>query len=150
MKEIKIHRISYSPGYGDMLGGYHESTLRKDKNGSWTYVCRDREDHRAPTVATVYGVADEAVERLEEFISEKKILSLEDRPKSDMFATDYSPWNWSIDCETTSFGKTKREYCSFGEYKRYSGRDYDLLNELEKRFTALRGEKLSEASEDKN
>ena len=67
-----------------------------------------------------------------------------------MFATDYSPWNWSIDCETTSFGKTKREYCSFGEYKRYSGRDYDLLNELEKRFTALRGEKLSEASEDKN
>ena len=42
MKEIKINRVSCSPGYGDMLGGYHESTLRKDKDGNWTFVSSDR------------------------------------------------------------------------------------------------------------
>jgi len=147
MKEIKIRRISYRPGYGDMLGGYHESTLKKDKEGGWTFACSDRETYDRPTVTTIYAVSDEAVERLEEFISEKRILSLEDRPKSDMFATDYSPWSWSFDYETTSFEKTKREYCSFGEYKRYSGRDYDILNELRERFEALRGEKISETTE---
>ena len=78
---------------------------------------------------------------------EENILSLEGRPKSDMFATDYSPWSRSIDYDTSSFGKTKREYCSFGEYKRYSGRDYELLNELKTRFTSMRGDKISETTE---
>ena len=148
MKEIKITGVSYSPGYGDMLGGYHSSTLRKDKDGNWTFVSSDRETHDRPTVTTTYAVFAEAVDQFEKFINDNKVISLEGRPRSDLFATDYSPWGWSIDYETTSFGKTKREYCSFGEYKRYSARDYELLNELEKRFTALRGEKLSETSED--
>lgn len=148
MKEIKINRVSYSPGYGDMLGGYHESILRKDRGGNWTYVCYDRETYDRPTVTTAYAVSAEAVAQFEEFIKDKKVLSLEDRPKSDIFMTDYSPWSWSIDYDTTAFGKTKQVYCGFEEYKRYSGRDYELLKELEKRFTAMRGERISETVED--
>lgn len=49
MKEIKIHRISYSPGYGDMLGEYHGSTLKQDKDGNRTFVCSDRNVHNEPT-----------------------------------------------------------------------------------------------------
>ena len=147
MKEIKINRVSYSPGYGDMLGGRHESTLRKDRDGSWICVCSDRETHDRPAVTTVYAVSSEAVAGFEEFIKSKKVLSLEERPDSDLFVTDYSPWSWSVDYDTASFGKTKREYCSFGEYKKYSGRDYELLRELEKRFIAIRGEKISETAE---
>ena len=150
MREIKIRRISYNPGYGDMLGGYHEETLRKDKDGSWTYVCCDREDYRAPTVVTVYGVADEAVERLEKFISEKGILSLENRLKSDLFMTDYRQWSWNIDCETTSLGNVKQVYCCIEEYKRYSKYDYHILNELRERFSALRGEIISKTTEENN
>jgi len=150
MKDIKICRVSYSPGYGDMLGGYHDSSLRKEKNGVWTFVCSDRETHDRPTVTATYAVSAEAVAQFEKFINDNKIISLEGRPKSDMFASDYSPWGWSIDYETASFGKTKREYCSFGEYKRYSGKDYDLINELEERFASLRGEKISEIIEDIN
>ena len=63
-----------------------------------------------------------------------------------MFATDYSQWSWSIDYDVTSFGKTRREYCNFDEYKKYTGHDYDILNELEERFEALRGEKISETT----
>ena len=77
-----------------------------------------------------------------------EILSLENRPKSDMFANDYSPWSWSIDYETTSFGKAKRENCSIEEYRRYSSRDYDMLKELRKRFESLHGEKISETEEE--
>ena len=148
MKAIKLYRISHSPGYCDMLGGYHESALRKDKDGNWTFVCSDREEHSEPTVTVVYAVSPEAAARFEKFIAQSRVLSLEDRPKSDIFATDYSPWSWCIDYETTSFGKTKRQYCRFGEYQRYSDRDRELLNELEKQFLSLRGEKISETTED--
>ena len=77
----------------------------------------------------------------------KKIISLENRRDSDIFATDYSPWSWYIDYETTSFGKTKTGYCSIKEYKEYSTRDFELLKELRERFSALKGEKLSETIE---
>ena len=143
MNKIKINEISYSPGYGDMLGGYHEVILSKDENGGRTCVCRDREDHSSPTVTAVYRVVDEAVERLEAFIAEKDILSLQDRPDSDMFMTDYSPWSWGIDYETAAPGKTERGYCRLEQYKEYSGQDYELLNELSEMFNALRGEKIS-------
>ena len=147
MKEIRIRRISYSPGYGDMLGGYHVITLENDKDGNWIYACSDRETHNEPTITTTYAVSEEALAEFEEFIIKNDILSLENRPKSDIFATDYSPWSWSIDHLTTSFGKTKREYCSFGEYKEYSPSDRELLSKLKERFNALRGEKISEAIE---
>ena len=150
MKNIKINRVSYSPGYGDMLGGYHESTLKKDKDGGWIYICSDRETYDRPTVTTVYAVSAEAVAQFEEFINGQKVLLLEGRPQSDLFMTDYSPWSWNIDYDTTAFGKTKREYCGFGEYKRYSADDYALLKELEERFTAMRGEKISETVEENN
>ena len=148
MKEIKIRKISYSPGYGDMLGGCHNVSLEKDSEGRWTYVCRDREDHSAPTVVSYYAVTEEAVARFTEFIRKNRVISLEKRLKSGMFATDYSPWSWKIDYEMTSFGKTGRKYCSIGEYKIYSRRDRDLLNKLREEFYALRGEKISEKTEE--
>ena len=137
MKNILIHRVSYSPGYGDMLGGYHESILNKDKEGNWTFTCFDRNAHNEPTVTTTYEVSADSVTQFEEFIINKKILSLEKRPKSQMFAADYSPWSWRIDYETTSFGKAKRKYCDIGEYKIYTERDHKLLNDLKKLFIAL-------------
>ena len=149
MKQIAIQGVRYSPGYGDMLGGYHGMTLGKDREGNWTFVSTDRETHDRPTVKTTYAVSAEAVARFEEFIITKKVLLLENRPKSDVFATDYSPWHWSFDYDKKSIGKLKREYCGFGEYQRYSKGDYPLLRELEERFLALRGEKISETVEER-
>ena len=74
---------------------------------------------------------------------------MKDRPESDLFATDYSPWSWNIDYEVASFGKIKLEYCSLEEFKRYSARDFELLNELKEHFAALREEKISETAEER-
>ena len=147
MEEIKINEISYSPGYGDMLGGYHRVILSKDEDGNWTYVSSDREDRNVPAVTAVYSADSEAVAKLEAFISEKEILSLEERPEDNLFISDYSPWSWSIDYEMTTSGKTEHGYCTIGQYKKYSEQDRELLEELSKMFTALRGEKISETVE---
>ena len=40
MKKIELQRVSYSPGYCDMLGGGHEVSLGKDRDGNWNYICR--------------------------------------------------------------------------------------------------------------
>lgn len=147
MKEIRIHGIYHSPGYGDMRGEYHEAKLIKDKDGNWTYVRRDREDHRAPTVTAVYKADEKEAERLFEFISETNLLSLENRPESNLFVTDYSPWSWSIVYEQAPFGKA-RLYCTIREYRRYSERDYGLLNALSEKFAALCGEEISRTAEE--
>ncbi len=146
MRKIKVLRISYRPGYGDMTGEFHERSLETDRNGKWTFVCADRAFYDKPIVKTTFAVSGSAAEQLEDFLSKKNILSLEDRPKSDLFATDYSPWSWHIDYEVSSFGRVKRVFCSIEEYKKYSGRDLAALNELREKFEAVRGEKLSETS----
>ena len=148
MKKITLLRFEFSPGYGDMLGGYHAAFLMKNNGGKWEYICHDREDHSAPTIVTVYDVDAEAVSFFEQFLTKKRVFSLKRRPKSDLFITDYSPWHMNIDYETTFFGKIVKKSCDLYQYKKYSGRDNKLIKETKERFTALRGEKISETVED--
>lgn len=148
MKDFSLHRLSYSPGYGDMLGQYESSTLEKTPDGGWTLACTRRERHDLPKVTATYAVDYRAVAELTTFMAEKKIISLENRLKSNRFVTDYHPWSWSVDYDATAFGKTERKYCCIEENKHYSARDYEILNELRERFEALRGEKISETTEE--
>ena len=74
-------------------------------------------------------------------------VRLEYRPEFNIFATDQRPWRWSIDYDITSSGETDHGYCILEEYRKYLENDYALLKELKKRFTEMRGEKISEASE---
>ena len=148
MKDFSLHRLSYSPGYGDMLGQYESSTLRKTPDGGWTLACTRREHHDLPKVTATYAVDQRAVAELAAYIVENGILSLEKRPQSNLFVTDYHPWGWYMDYDATTFGKRERKYWRIEEYQRYSSRDYKLLNELRRRFEALRGEKLSETTEE--
>ena len=144
MKKFKIYRICYSPGYCDMMGGGHGIYIDRDDSGKIIYTSRDREDHASPESITTYDVPPEALSQLEEFIQKNRVLSLAKRPASDLFITDYSPWSISIDYEKATFGKVRRYYLNIGEYKKYSERDNRTINELIRRITSLRGEKLSE------
>ena len=148
MKDFSLHRLSYSPGYGDMLGQYESSTLRKTPDGGWTLACTRREHHDLPKVTATYAVDHRAVAELAAYIVENRILSLEKRPQSNLFVTDYHPWCWYMDYDATTFGKRERKYWRIEEHQLYSTRDYKLLNELRQRFEALRGEKLSETTEE--
>ena len=148
MKDIKLDGIYYSPGYGDMRGEYHEISLQKSKDGDWIYVSTDREYYREPTITTTYSVSPEDVEQFEEFLAKKRVFSLANKPNSDMFMTDYHPWSWGISYETTSSGRTRKEYLNIEEYKRYSERDFKLIKELREKFTSMRGEKISEVSKE--
>ena len=144
MKELRIRSISYTPGYSDMRGALHEAALKKNMDGKWIYVCRDREDFSSAMVSTVYGVCDDEMEQFADFILEKKILSLGDRPDDrDLLATDYRPWSWNIDYETSA-AELEKGRCRIEEYKAYSDSDCKLLRELKERFTALPKEKISE------
>ncbi|MBO4326263.1 MAG: hypothetical protein J5950_03215 [Clostridia bacterium] len=146
---IKLRGLCFSPGYCDMLGGAHSTSLERNENGNWIFVSRDREEHTSPTVVSTYSVSSESVAEFENYIKSRKVFSLAKRPKSDLFVTDYSPWTYSIEYDKTVLGKTKREYCRITEYKKYSKKDNDRIKELHDRFMALRGQVLSQtANED--
>ena len=147
MKNIKLNRVSYNPGCSDMLGERHSVLVRCDKGGKWTMTCSDRKVYSEPTTVTTYSVSDESIAQFEEFIIKNNVFELSKRPNSGIFATDYTPWSWSFDYETTSFGQVKNEYCSFEEYLRYTGRDYELLKELKNQLESMRGDKISETTE---
>lgn len=148
MKKIVLQGCTYSPGYSDMRGAAHSMELEKEETG-WVMICRDREYYSAPTKVAVYRVSVEAVAEFEDFIVKKRILSLENRLKSKVFITDYSPWSFDIDYEKTALGKTDQEFCSIGQNRIYSPLDRRKLEELKERFLALRGEILSETVEEK-
>lgn len=143
LKNTVLRRLEYSPGYGDMRGERHYESLEKTDNGDWVIVSSDREYFDAPTVTTTYEVSAEAVAQFEIFLTKNKILSLAERKDSKDFITDYSPWSYCIVLDDGACG----EYCTIRQYKRYSKKDYKLLNELRERFQSLRGRKISEITE---
>ena len=145
MKEFKLLDFYYSPGYCDMNGGSHGTSLR-NKDGAWVMECSDREYHSAPRVVAVYEVADDAVKEFERFLAGKRVTSLEKRRNSDHFITDYSPWSISFDYRVKVLGKETRRHCGIYEYRKYTKRDIKLLSELKERFAALKGAKISETT----
>ena len=89
-------------------------------------------------------IRTDAFAEFERFVEEKKILSLESRPKSIAFITDYHRWSFSVCYYRTSFGKEKFTTCRLEQYKKYTKRDFELIDELRSRFLGLCREKLSE------
>ena len=65
MKKIRLNRISYNPGYCDMLGERHSVSVRCDKSGNWTMSCSDRKVHSEPTTVTTYSVSEESIAQFE-------------------------------------------------------------------------------------
>ena len=44
--------------------------------------------------------------------------------------------------------ENKRGYCSIMQFREYTEKDKELLNEMKSRFAALKGEKISETVEE--
>ena len=144
MKEIKLKKFTYHPGYSDMRGARHEEVLRKNESGEWMITSEDREYFNDPLRITRYAVSADKLEAFERFLKDKKILSLSNRLKSSLFVTDYSPWEYRILLEEDTSSLGSRDEYRIPEYKKYSERDRGLLKELDLRFRDLHGEKISE------
>ena len=132
------------PGYSDMNGGYHGECLKKDDGGAWIIESSNKESIEDPEITTVYSVDAKSEQEFEAFLKEKNVASLKNRMDSEDFATDYSPWGYNIVFTDPSAEGKKRLIVSFNQYKQYSDEDYELIDELWKRFEALKGEVLSE------
>ena len=146
MKNIKLRKFAYSPGYCDMRGASHSACLMKNEDGKWIITASDREHFGEPRVITTYAVTDEAAAEFEAFILDNNVPSLARRLKSKTFATDYSPWSYSIYLDTGSGGS--KDY-DITQYRIYSPRDKKLLDELTRRFEALKTDKISETAAEK-
>jgi hypothetical protein len=142
----RLISFRYSPGYSDMRGAMHSEELTRNENGGWITVCRDRDSHAEQVVVTVYSVSDAAAEDFTSFLRKSGAASLADRRKDDLFATDYSPWEYEMEFDPPRSGSGRR-YIRICEYRKYSKRDYALIRELNSRFRAIRGEKISETVE---
>ena len=141
----------YSPGYSDMDGENHQEVLKKDEEGTWRIFSRNRKSIDEPSTETVYAVSEEDVAGFADFIREKNVISLVDREESDDFITDYSAWNFNIVCAIPDESRAsgfRRQIYSFGEYKQYSDKDYELIKELMQKFAGIYGEKISEVITD--
>lgn len=139
--------FTYSPGYSDMDGESHQDRLERNGDGEWKIVSRNRNSFGEPMIVTTYSVSADAVGRFVTFLEENDVLSLEDRPDDDLFATDYSPWSYRAVFDNSAGGGDAYESCSIGEYKQYSERDYELLKELNRQFRSLFGAVVSETEE---
>ena len=150
LEEVQVGELleyRFSPGYSDMNGASHHETLTKDDNGNWVIISRDRDDMEDPMVETTYAVSDEDVANLDAFIKENNVLGLMNRPESDDFMTDYSPWGYGMVYNNSSLGGSEHEIYGIDEYHKYTHSDYELMEELDKLFKDIHGEKISEVTE---
>lgn len=143
MNKTNLRECTYSPGYSDMGGEMHSEALKKDEDGNWQIVSRDRASLNEPTVITTYAVSQEAFERFVYFLEEKDVLSLANRKESSFFLYDYSPWNYRFVFEKNDNGRLVWDRYQISQYKEYSDSDNQLLEELKRQFRDLHGEKIS-------
>ena len=113
----ELIEFSHYPGYSDMDGGYHGETLKKDDSGEWIVECYDKKNIDEPEITTVYAVNAKDEQDFEAFLKEKNVASLANRADSDLFATDYSPWSYTLVFANPLPEDRKRIIVSFGQYK---------------------------------
>ncbi|MCR4643690.1 MAG: hypothetical protein K5697_16895 [Lachnospiraceae bacterium] len=146
----ELRSFTYHPGYCDMSGANHNERLGKNKDGEWTIECRDRESFEEPFIVRVYSVSEEAVEEFTDFLYEKDIPSLQERPDSDLFVTDYSAWYYGIEFSDESGERAVWTSFSIKEYKEYSDADRKVIKELGERFENLKESLISETEEEED
>lgn len=143
---IDLKEVYYHPGYGDMSGESHSRRLFKDQNGDWYIESHDCEGIGAPFITTIYEVSAEDILDFSLFLQAAEFDTMQNRPDSDLFITDYSAWSFSIDYKDVDAGKNVS--IRLEEYKEYSDADYKLIKEFFDRFKALEGDIISQEEEE--
>ena len=137
---ITLKTFRYSAGSNDMAGDKHVQELKKNDKGDWIIEVNERTCYEEPLIVTTYAVSEEDVLEFEGFLRQKKFASLAERPDSDYYILDESPWNYYAffkdeEGNTSSF--------SFDAYKEFTDEDYALMKGVDEKLEAMRGKQLS-------
>lgn len=143
-----LSSFRYSPGYCDMRGESHQCELKKNDDGAWVFISRDRDCHSDPFSVMTYSVSPESASVFEEYIKKINFISLSKRLKSSDFVTDYSPWHFTVVFDCSEIGGSSYDDYGISQYRIYSPMDQKLLKEVKEKFYALKGELISETTED--
>lgn len=143
-----LSSFRYSPGYCDMRGESHQCELKKNDDGAWVFISRDRDCHSDPFSVMTYSVSPESASVFEEYIKKINFISLSKRLKSSDFVTDYSPWHFTVVFDCSEIGGSSYDDYGISQYRIYSPMDQKLLREVKEKFYALKGELISETTED--
>ena len=143
-----LSSFRYSPGYCDMRGESHQCELKKNDDGAWVFISRDRDCHSDPFSVMTYSVSPEIASEFEEYIKKINFISLSKRLKSSDFVTDYSPWHFTVVFDCSEIGGSSYDDYGISQYRIYSPMDQKLLKEVKEKFYALKGELISETTED--
>lgn len=143
-----LSSFRYSPGYCDMRGESHQCELKKNDGGAWVFISRDRDCHSDPFSVMTYSVSPESASEFEEYIKKINFISLSKRLKSSDFVTDYSPWHFTVVFDCSEIGGSSYDDYGISQYRIYSPMDQKLLKEVKEKFYALKGELISETTED--
>ncbi len=143
-----LSSFRYSPGYCDMRGESHQCELKKNDDGAWVFISRDRDCHSDPFSVMTYSVSPESASVFEEYIKKINFISLSKRLKSSDFVTDYSPWHFTVVFDCSEIGGSSYDDYGISQYRIYSPMDQKLLKEVKEKFYALKGELISATTED--
>ena len=143
-----LSSFRYSPGYCDMRGESHQCELKKNDDGAWLFISRDRDCHSDPFSVMTYSVSPESASVFEEYIKKINFISLSKRLKSSDFVTDYSPWHFTVVFDCSEIGGSSYDDYGISQYRLYSPMDQKLMKEVKEKFYALKGELISETTED--
>ncbi|MBR2559025.1 MAG: hypothetical protein IKE37_01175, partial [Firmicutes bacterium] len=83
----ELRSCSVSTG-GGMLGGYSNSTLRLEKDGSVTLTVEGKETHADRLKTTVYQVSPEALDHVRDLVNQYDLYRASKRPKSGLEVMD--------------------------------------------------------------
>ncbi|WP_026511817.1 hypothetical protein [Butyrivibrio sp. LC3010] len=148
-KSIALMGYEHAKGSSSMAGDCHFEMLMKDKEGIWTITTYERDSYEEPVIATTYSVRAAKLIEFDAFIKESGVLELAEREDSNDFITDYTPWYYTIRIDDQTTGDNNSARYNIEEYKEYSDEDYDLLKELDEKFSDLYGKKISEKKEER-
>lgn len=143
----ELNSFSYSPGYSDMRGAYHRDSLEKNDAGEWFFITRNRECHSDPVIVNTYSADQKKVSDFVSFVKDKNIISLTKRLESKEFACDYSPWSFIVVFDCSAVGGSSYDDYNISQFRIYTPKDRELLNELKEKFYNLKGDMISETEE---
>ena len=97
-----LERCSYSTG-GGMLGGHRSVELKKDKDGTRTVVCRERETHADRERTTVYPADEAAFARAHELMRRYDLYAASKHRMSRLLILDGDTTTVNFDYENGDF-----------------------------------------------